>query len=272
MSSLSVTSQFLDLPEGRIAYDDSGGAGKIVLAIPGMGDVRHEYRFLRPQLTAAGYRVVTMEIRGHGESSAAWPDYSARAVARDAVALIDHLDTRSAIIAGTSFAAGSPLWAMYDAPAKVAGGILISPILKDYPIPFMTNLMMKIGFAGPWRVGFWMMYYDSLFPSHKPSDYKAYRTAVASMLHETGRMDALMAMAALPKSDTAELIAPLPKPAILIGGSRDLDFPNPTAELEFLAAKMAIRSVVVDGVGHYPQVEAPDITSAAILEFLRALD
>jgi pimeloyl-ACP methyl ester carboxylesterase len=117
-----------------------------------------------------------------------------------------------------------------------------------------------------------MTYHDSLYPSHKPSDYHAYRAGVAAMLHEPGRMEALMAMAALSKSDTAQLIAPLPKPALLIGGSRDIDFPNPTTEFESLAATMAIRSVVVDGVGHYPQAEAPDITAAAILDFLRALD
>jgi hypothetical protein len=32
----------LALEGGRIAYDDSGGTGPLVLAIPGMGDLRSE--------------------------------------------------------------------------------------------------------------------------------------------------------------------------------------------------------------------------------------
>src|SRR5690349_11077388 len=39
---------YLDRPGGRIAYDDSGGTGPLVIAVPSMGDLRQEYRFLRP--------------------------------------------------------------------------------------------------------------------------------------------------------------------------------------------------------------------------------
>jgi len=98
--------QFLVAPEGRIAFDDTGGSGRLVVAVPGMGDMRAEYRYLTPSLTAAGARVVTMDVRGFGQTSAAWPDYSAHAVSRDVVALIRHLGAGPANVAGTSFAAG----------------------------------------------------------------------------------------------------------------------------------------------------------------------
>ena len=65
-----LTSCFLTVGEGRIAYDDTGGDGPLVIAIPDMGDLRSEYRALRPLLQQAGYRVVTMDVRGHGETSA----------------------------------------------------------------------------------------------------------------------------------------------------------------------------------------------------------
>jgi pimeloyl-ACP methyl ester carboxylesterase len=51
-------------------------------------DWRQEYRFLVPQLVDAGYRVVTMDVRGHGESSVSWPDYSVAGIGADALALI----------------------------------------------------------------------------------------------------------------------------------------------------------------------------------------
>lgn len=113
----SVT-RHLTLPHGRIAYDDTGGSGPLVLAIPGMGDLRNEYRALRPLLWRAGYRVVTMDIRGHGDSSVAWDDYSAYAVGHDALELIQHLQAGPAVILGNSFAAGPALWAAYEIPAQ----------------------------------------------------------------------------------------------------------------------------------------------------------
>jgi len=71
--------RWLPLQQGRLAYDDSGGSGALVVAIAGMGDLRSEYQALRLLLVRAGYRVVTMDIRGHGETSVRWDDYSARA-------------------------------------------------------------------------------------------------------------------------------------------------------------------------------------------------
>src|ERR1700677_387788 len=82
---------FLDRPDGRIAYSDSGGPGEVVLCVPGMGDVRQTWRFLTPLLVARGYRVVAMDIRGHGDSSASFEDLSAAAVGSDAVALLQKL-------------------------------------------------------------------------------------------------------------------------------------------------------------------------------------
>ena len=81
--------KFLEVPGGTIAYDDAG-SGRVVICVPSIGDLRAEYRFLRPQLLAAGFRVVTMDIRGHGESSAGFPDYSSPASGSDILALARH--------------------------------------------------------------------------------------------------------------------------------------------------------------------------------------
>lgn len=92
---------------GTIAYDDTGGPGPLVVAVPGMGDLRSEYRLLRPVLQRAGYRFVTMDVRGGGESSAAWPALSARAVGGDVLRLVEALGAGPAVVLGNSFAAGT---------------------------------------------------------------------------------------------------------------------------------------------------------------------
>src|SRR5580692_1226207 len=84
-TSAPAATQFLKLPDGQIAYDDSGGTGPLIICVPGLGDVRQQYRFLAPRLVAAGFRVVTIDLPGHGESSVDWPDYSPAAVGADIV-------------------------------------------------------------------------------------------------------------------------------------------------------------------------------------------
>ena len=98
MTALPPT-QHLDRPDGRLAFDDTGGDGPLIVCVPGLGDLRSEHRFLRPLLVDAGWRVVTMDLRGHGESSVEWPSYAPEAVGDDIVALLAHLDAVRANLA-----------------------------------------------------------------------------------------------------------------------------------------------------------------------------
>ncbi|MDR3436558.1 alpha/beta hydrolase [Telmatospirillum sp.] len=267
---VSATSEtrFLAVDGGQLAYDDTGGNGPLILAIPGMGDLRSEYRLLRPALREAGYRVVTMDVRGFGETSARWADYSAHAVGRDALALIDHLKAGSAVILGNSFAAGSALWAAHDAPARVSGVVLLGPIVHDLKVPWFAMLALKLGFAGPWRVWFWTTYWNSLFPTHKPADQDRVKAAIAENLREPGRMAALRAMIGLSKADTAAIVPLSRVAALVVMGTRDPDFPDAAAEARWLASELQAESLIIDGAGHYPHTEMPERVAPRLLSFI----
>jgi pimeloyl-ACP methyl ester carboxylesterase len=260
--------RFLAVDGGQIAYDDTGGAGPLILAIPGMGDLRSEYRLLRPVLQEAGCRVVTMDVRGHGETSARWVDYSAHAVGRDALALIDHLKAGPAVILGNSFAAGSALWAAHDAPAQVSGVVLLGPIVRDLTVPWFAALALKIGFAGPWRIWFWTTYWNSLFLTRKPADQDQMKAAITKNLRELGRMAALRAMIGLSKADTAAIIPQSQVPALVVMGTRDPDFPDAGAEARWLASELHAESLIIDGAGHYPHTEMPERVAPKLLSFI----
>ena len=82
--------RYLSVPGGRIAYDVAGD-GPLVLLVPGMGDLRGTYRFLVPALVAAGYRVASTDLRGHGDSDAGFASYGDEETAGDIAALIEEL-------------------------------------------------------------------------------------------------------------------------------------------------------------------------------------
>ena len=269
--STTPETRFLAVDGGRIAYDDTGGNGPLIVAIPGMGDLRSEYRLLGPTLQQAGYRVITMDVRGFGETSARWNDYSAHAVGRDALALLDHLDAGPAIILGNSFAAGSALWAAHDAPARVSGVVLLGPIVRDQKPSRFAKLALDIGFAGPWRVWFWTTYWDSLFPTRKPSDQAQAKAALIRNLREPGRMAALQAMISLSKSDTAAIVPQNRTPALVVMGTRDPDFADAAAEAQWLAEQLGAQSLIVEGAGHYPHTEMPDRLVPKLLSFIGGL-
>ena len=89
--SIHPATQHLAVSGGTIAFDERG-SGPLLLLVPGMGDLRFTYRFLAPALAAAGYRVVTTDLRGHGDSSVGFDSYGDEATASDIAALLRQLD------------------------------------------------------------------------------------------------------------------------------------------------------------------------------------
>ncbi len=179
-----MPTQFLTQPDGVIAYDDMG-AGPLVICIPSMGDLRTEYRFLAPQLVAAGHRVLTMDVRGHGESSIGWPDYSVGAIGSDIVALIRSLAAGPATIVGASMAAGAAVWAAAEAPELVNSLVLIGPFVRG-ETAWANRLLYSLLFTRPWGPSMWLRYFTTLYPTAKPADFTEYLCRVAHQLAGAG--------------------------------------------------------------------------------------
>jgi pimeloyl-ACP methyl ester carboxylesterase len=264
-----METKFLPRGNERIAYDLQGERGPLIICVPGMGDLRAEYRFLAPSLVAAGYRVATLDVRGHGESSTGWDDYSAAAVGSDIVALVQELGG-PAFLVGTSMGAGAAVWAAAEAPASVTGVVLIGPFVRDIPINVFMRGMLKVLFAPPWGRAAWTLYYKSLYPSAQPADFSEYRARLGANLREPGRLQALRAMLAASKADCEARLPSVKAPALVVMGSRDPDFKDPLAEAERVARSLRGAVYVADGAGHYPHAEQPAPTATRIVEFLRA--
>jgi pimeloyl-ACP methyl ester carboxylesterase len=266
-----MTTQFLKTSEGTIAYDDVG-SGQLILCVPGMGDLRQEYRFLAPHMVAAGYRVVTIDVRGHGESSAGATDYGIPAIGRDIIALINHLNAGRVVLAGASISAGAAVWVAAEQPDKVRALLLLGPAVGDTPMPSYMTAMLNLLFMPLWGVPFWGMYYNTLFPTNKPADFATYRQKLLANLRESGRLAALKGMALTSHKPSAERADKVKVPTFIVMGTKDPDFKDPAAEANWLAGQTHGKVMLVDGAGHYPHVEMIDKTAQPIVDFLKSIE
>jgi pimeloyl-ACP methyl ester carboxylesterase len=267
---MSPTTRFLDRPGGRIAYDDTG-SGPLVLCVPGMGDLRSEYRLLVPILVAAGHRVVTMDLRGHGDSDATFDDHERSTVGDDVVALLEHLDAGPAHLVGTSFGAAAVVWAAATAPRAVASLALVGPFVRDLPVPRAQQLVLRVLLARPWGARAWAWYLRTkLFPGATPADHDAHVAAVRANLGEPGRLEALAAMARTTCAEIDPRLDDVTQPTLVVMGTADPDFPDPAAEARAIAERVDGQVQLVAGSGHYPQADAPEVTGQALVAFLAA--
>lgn len=270
-----MTTQFFEHQGGRLAYEAQGD-GPPVICAPSMGDVRGEYRFLAPQLAAAGYRAVSLDVRGHGESSTSWPDYSVgpNGIGGDIVALIRHLNAGSAVVVGTSMAAGAAVVAVVEAPEAVSGLVLIGPFVRGEIKTVsekMLSALFAVMFARPWGPSAWVKYYTTLYPSRKPTDFAQYTAALQANLKEPGRMEALQQMLKASKRASEERLPKVKAPALVIMGSKDPDFKQPEAEAAWVGQQLKAKVEMVQGAGHYPHAEMPEIVGPMIVSFVQSL-
>lgn len=264
-----MTTHYLTQQNGTIAYDDSG-RGPLVICTPSMGDLRAEYRFLTPQLVAAGYRVLTVDVRGHGESSTGWPDVSVGAIGSDLVALIRSLNAGPANLIGASMAAGAAVWAAAEAPALVSGLVLIGPFVRG-ETSWQNRLLYGLLFSRPWGPSLWLRYYATLYPSAKPADFADYSARLKANLKERGRLEALAQMMRASKAASAARVDKVSAPTLVLMGTKDPDFKDPEAEAAWVATNLRGRYEMLPGAGHYPHAEMPGTTGPRVLAFLQTL-
>ena len=258
----------LVLAEGRIAYDDTEGAGPLVILVPGMGDLRAQYRFVRGPLAAAGYRVVTMDLRGLGESDATFSRYDGEVVGQDILALIRHLDAGPAIIMGNSMAAGSALYAAAEAPALVSSFVSIGGFARGPDMSWPVRILVRMLMGGPWRNAVWMAMHDRLFPLAKPADHDEHRARLRANFAEPGRSAALGQMLLSNHAHAESRYDAVTVPSLFVMGTADSDFPDPKAEATEVAEAVGGEAAFIEGAGHYPHVEAPEQFVRIVLDFL----
>jgi pimeloyl-ACP methyl ester carboxylesterase len=261
---------YLNRPGGRIAYDDSGGDGHVVIAAPGMGDLRGVYRHIAPTLVESGLRFVSTDLRGQGESSVGWDDLSDDAIASDLLALIDVLGVQSAVLVGSSLSCASAVIAATDAPDKVSALVLLGPFVRPANQKWWQRAVFSVALAPPWGKTAWVFYYKkTLYPGPQPDDQAAYVQALSSKFGEKGRMADFRRIAANGHEESGERIDRVTQPVLIVMGTADPEFPDPVIEANDIAEVMSAEVLFAEGSGHYPQADSPGSVAPAIIDMVR---
>jgi pimeloyl-ACP methyl ester carboxylesterase len=274
-----VTTEWVDVGSGRIAFEVIG-AGPLVVLCPGMADTRSTYRFLAPRLVGAGYRVATVDLRGHGESSVGWSSYSRADTAADLIAVVEALGG-PAVIVGQSFSGGSATIAAATRPDLVDAIVEIAPFTR--PPRFSLGALvrndhdyrrgaLRLGrFAVTGRIKAWSAYLEVAYPTRKPADWDRWLAALETNLAEPGRVHAVRAMIRSKPVDAAARLAEVRCPTLVVMGTADSDFADPAGEATAIVDLLPDgvgEHVMIEHAGHYPHAEFPDDVAAAVVEFL----
>jgi pimeloyl-ACP methyl ester carboxylesterase len=123
----------------RIAFADYGDGDRVLVLAHGLLMNRHMYDQLAPGMASRGYRVITVDLLGHGASDKPTDmrAFSMSAFGDQLAALVDHLELDRPIVGGTSLGANAAL-EMASRHPRVARGLFIE-------MPVLDNALVAAG-------------------------------------------------------------------------------------------------------------------------------
>lgn len=274
--TISVESQvrYLQRPEGRISYTVEG-EGPLVVAVPGMGDLRSSYRELVPALVAAGYRVAVTDLRAHEDSDTTFREFGDIATGRDILALVEELGG-PAVVLGNSMGAAAAAWAAAERPDLVAGLAFFGPLLRDPAMgraaTGLLHLSYRVLFARPWGASAWAGYYRStLNRGTKAPWLDEHVAAIRASLKQQGRLAAFRRLTLqLTHSVVEPRLPEVTAPMLAFVGDLDPDYRDTDAEAAWMESQR-VRVVRVPEAAHYPHAQRPELVVPGTLDFVASL-
>jgi pimeloyl-[acyl-carrier protein] methyl ester esterase len=252
-----------------ISFSDQG-KGLPLLFLHGWLMSRRVWHFQLP--LAAEFRIITLDLRGHGGSDS--PIFSYAACLDDIEQLLDHLGIDNLVIVGWSMGAQIAISSCARLQGRVSGLVLVGGTSCFCTADGYAGGLPKIEARGmAIRV---KRDYREASGHFFRSMFSAQETAVADLLDIAAkttaslppRQLALAALQELIDSDLRGLLAKMPSPALLVHGAEDRICPVGAAE--FMADRLPLASLMVlPDAGHAPFLTAAERFNAAVTAFVR---
>jgi pimeloyl-ACP methyl ester carboxylesterase len=219
----------------------------------------------RPQLQLLSnkYRLIVPDQRGFGKSSLGAGPTEMSTLARDALALLDHLKIPSAVVGGVSMGGYASMALLRLDPARVKALVLVDTraIADDEA----GKKRREETAQSVLKKGMGVLVESMLTKLVSPAASETLRAEVESIIRSNppqGAAAALLGMAL--RQDSQDILARYAGPALVVVGDKDeLTPPERSLEMHKLLAKGSL--VILPGAGHLSNLEAP-------VEFNRALD
>jgi pimeloyl-[acyl-carrier protein] methyl ester esterase len=258
----------------EIAFDDEGEGRPLVLL---HGLMAHRGFFERQIALADAFRVIRIDLRGHGESRFDGGAADLDLLAQDVEALVSHLGLEDAIGIGWSLGA-AVLWHVLAGPAssRFAGAVIVD----------MTARVMN---DGDWQLGLSPAVCDARTRAIE-EDFGAFAASAgaaifAQPLDSGSRPMALWAgkefartdraavgtlWASLVDEDFRPMLGQIRQPTLVVHGAQSHLYGSDTAH-HLVSALPNARAIMFERSGHAPHLEQPDLFNQILRDFAAGL-
>ena len=286
----------LSLKHGALTFSaQATGDGPIVLCLHGFPDNAGSYRHQLPALAEAGYRAISLTLRGYEPSSIPIDgDYTMETIATDILAVIDSLDTDPVHLVGHDWGAAVAYVAAAAAPERFKSlTVMAVPHAGRFAreglrIPKQLRLSWYMGFFNiPWLSDWVVQRQDYAFirklwrdwsPGWQPEP--GVLDDVIRTLSQPGVRSAALGYYRAALSIKALLVSaeeahyPVPVPTLALSGERDGCIASDVFE-QLMVAEDFPKGLTFSRIaeaGHFLHQEQPGQVNRKIVDWLKLND
>jgi non-heme chloroperoxidase len=262
----------------EIHYEDHG-TGQPVVLIHGYPLSGRAWDKQAQVLLEAGYRVITYDRRGFGQSSQPTSGYDYDTFAADLNTLLEHLDLRDVVLAGHSMGTGevTRYLGRYGS-ARVAKGVLVAPIppylLQAGDNPDGVPQSLFDGFAEAaradtpaWMKGFLGNFYNIATLRGTLVSDEAFQASWN--LAVTASATAAVACIGTWTTDFRDDLPEIDVPILVVQGDADQVLPLDKTGKKLPGLIKDVQLVVIEGGPHAIPWTHADEVNTALLDFIR---
>lgn len=259
----------------RIAYRDTGGAGAPLVLLHGL--MAHG-GFFREQAPLAGrFRLVTIDLRGHGESVAPAESATVERMAADVAELVAALELQDAVGVGWSLGA-TVLWHVLAGPAanRFVGAVVIdmtARVRNDTEWDLGLSPEVCEARSAAIRDDFPAFAHGAgqgIFAQPVPDHLRAAADWASAEFARCDSAAVAVTWASLVRQDVRALLVGIAHPTLIVHGGQSRLYGDDTAD-HLVAALPEARAVRFDRSGHAPHLEEPEAFNRTLSDFAARL-
>ena len=251
----------------RISWRRHGDGPETILFVPTWNFV--DSRVLRHQVEGLrdNFRVITYDARGSGASDHPKAGYSFDDHLADAVSVLDATDTRAASVVAASLGTHIAVLLAVQQPSRVGRLVLIAPPMDVPGAASPDSADEEESSAPSWRTdypSFVPWFISAVFPE---PDSQTTIDEIVAIASEADHPMLLQQSTELDWDKAPRHLGGVRCPTLVIHGTAD-----GTLELDAVKAVAAAipraQLVLLDGLGHRPDIRRPDVVNPILVDFL----
>ncbi len=258
--------------DGAIISFTDQGSGYPVIFIHGWMMSHKVWHFQLPLSTE--FRIITPDLRGHGESSAT--SFSYADCLSDLTELLDYLKIRKAVLVGWSMGAQLAIKAALLLQERLSGLVLVAGTPRfcsaagystGLPPSEARGMAIRLKRDYQRTAG---DFFKGMFTTTEAAGIDLRSIAAKTVGQLPPLAIALAALNALTETDLRQQLAEVVLPVTLVHGSED-NICLPGASL-FMSQQLPFATLkIIDSSGHAPFLSAPERFNATVTSFIREI-